>query len=282
MKICQLRFPGGKKKAFTMSYDDGVLQDVRLLELMNQYGVKGTFNLNGGFLGRREKAVIDGILTDIGNVDAENLRQSYFGHEVASHGYTHMLMRKEVKDAIPLQIMEDRKILEMCIGKMVDGFAYPFGVYDETVKAILRSCGIRYARTIQRTGSFQMPLDYLEWHPTCHHGDEDVFSLLEHFLQDPPLFDEPALFYLWGHSYEFDQNKQWDRIERILQMVASAHEEIWLATNGEIYHYHDAFSQLQFCADGSRVKNPTSTEIWLIQDGVLHCISPGEERILEA
>lgn len=38
----------GKKKAVTFSYDDGVTQDRRLVEMMNTYGVKGTFNLNSG------------------------------------------------------------------------------------------------------------------------------------------------------------------------------------------------------------------------------------------
>ena len=43
-----LRFPGGKPKCITLSYDDGVEQDIRLIALMEQYGFKGTFNLNYG------------------------------------------------------------------------------------------------------------------------------------------------------------------------------------------------------------------------------------------
>lgn len=42
----------GKMKAITFSYDDGVTQDRRLVELFNRYGVKGTFNLNSELLGR--------------------------------------------------------------------------------------------------------------------------------------------------------------------------------------------------------------------------------------
>ena len=41
-------FPDGKRKAFTVSYDDGWPQDRRLIGLMNKYGIKGTFNLNSG------------------------------------------------------------------------------------------------------------------------------------------------------------------------------------------------------------------------------------------
>ena len=43
-----MRFPGGKKKALTLSYDDGVEQDIRLIDIMKKNGLKGTFNLNSG------------------------------------------------------------------------------------------------------------------------------------------------------------------------------------------------------------------------------------------
>ena len=40
----------GKKKAVTFSYDDGTVQDVRLIELLDKYGLKSTFNLCSGWL----------------------------------------------------------------------------------------------------------------------------------------------------------------------------------------------------------------------------------------
>ena len=43
-----IQFPKGKRKALTLSYDDGVEQDIRLIENMKQHGLKGTFNLNSG------------------------------------------------------------------------------------------------------------------------------------------------------------------------------------------------------------------------------------------
>lgn len=36
----------GKMKAVTLSYDDGVAQDIRLIELLDRYGLRATFNLN--------------------------------------------------------------------------------------------------------------------------------------------------------------------------------------------------------------------------------------------
>ncbi len=37
-------------KYLTFSYDDGVTQDIRLIELFNKYGMKATFNINSGLL----------------------------------------------------------------------------------------------------------------------------------------------------------------------------------------------------------------------------------------
>ena len=39
-------FPGGKQKALTLSYDDGVQQDIRFIEILDKYGIKCTFNIN--------------------------------------------------------------------------------------------------------------------------------------------------------------------------------------------------------------------------------------------
>ena len=46
-----------KKKAVTFSFDDGVTQDIRLIELLNKYGLKATFNLNSELLGRKRMLV---------------------------------------------------------------------------------------------------------------------------------------------------------------------------------------------------------------------------------
>ena len=52
-------FPGGKAKALTMSYDDGKVQDRRLIDIFNKYGIKGTFNLNYGQVGERPRMTFE-------------------------------------------------------------------------------------------------------------------------------------------------------------------------------------------------------------------------------
>ena len=88
MQIIQMAFPEGKTKAFTVSYDDGVRQDERLLAAMRKYGIRGTFNLNYGTLGRVGHAALDGRDTDISTFRAEELRTMYEGQEIACHALT--------------------------------------------------------------------------------------------------------------------------------------------------------------------------------------------------
>jgi hypothetical protein len=83
------------------------------------------------------------------------------------------------------------------------------------------------------------------------------------------------LLYIWGHSYEFDRDNNWDHIEKICQKLAD-NDEIWYATNIEIYDYVQAYKSLIYSADGYRVYNPTLFEIWLDVDGVLYSVRSGE------
>ena len=88
------------------------------------------------------------------------------------------------------------------------------------------------------------------------------------------------LFYVWGHSYEFDRNDNWDHLERICEQI-SGKSDVWYATNMEIYDYVEAYRSLIFSADGLRVYNPTLVKIWFNLDGKDYSIASGETLICE-
>ena len=83
------------------------------------------------------------------------------------------------------------------------------------------------------------------------------------------------LFYLWGHSYEFNDQDNWEIIEEFAKYVGGR-EDIWYATNGEIYDYIEAFDRLVFSAQGDRVYNPTCTTLYMDYFGKQYLIAPGE------
>ena len=277
MKVVQLCFPQGMKKAFTLSYDDGIIQDKKLIEIMNRYGIKGTFHLNSGFIGIKEEAVIDQFITDVSKIELEELKDVYSGHEIAAHGLNHLKLTDISIQTAVYQIMEDRKNLEQITGDLISGFSYPFGCYDQNAILALQSCGMEYARTVERTGQFKIPDNFYKWHPTCHHNDADFMELLEKFVDKDGVFGAPVLFYLWGHSYEFDQRNNWDLIEKALAFISKYKENIWMATNGEICHYVNQFQKLVFSADGKRLYNPTADIIWLSIDDKIYEIKSGEK-----
>lgn len=261
----RMLWPDGRTRALTLSYDDGISQDRRLLDLLNRYQVKGTFNLNAGLFGQTGTVAAGKREAAHDKIAAGEIPALYAGHEVAIHGYYHSCMYAMDQARCAREVLSCRLSLEEILKQPLTGFAYAFGVWDENILAALKTCGITYARTIKSTHSFEIPKDFLLWDPTCHHDDERLFELAEKFLSHEPVFSffGPArLFYVWGHSYEFDQNDNWDHMENFLEKV-SGRKEIWYATNQEIRQYVDAYYRLVFSADGSMVYNPSARSVWL-------------------
>ena len=111
-------FPGGKMKAFTLSYDDGVVQDIRLIDIMNKYGLKGTFNINAGLfqIENAQRGKFDGRLK---LSEAKDLYTDS-GHEIAIHGYVHKCLAKISEGEATYDVIHDREVLEKEFGGIID------------------------------------------------------------------------------------------------------------------------------------------------------------------
>ena len=206
------------KKSVTFSFDDGVKQDIPFLELLNKYGMKGTFNINTGLASEAQRWVYKGV--DVIHMNATDIRDLYKGHEVAVHGLTHPYLERLDERTIYNEIYQDKCNLEDWFGEEVVGMAYPFGTYDDRVVEIAKRCGIRYARTIEDTPDFTPQKDLLRFKTTCCFNHPDIFSIIDRFLQSE--HDEKQVLYLWGHTYEFDADHSWGLMEDICKKLASA------------------------------------------------------------
>ncbi|MBR4609011.1 MAG: polysaccharide deacetylase family protein, partial [Erysipelotrichaceae bacterium] len=255
-----LQFPGHKSKAFTLSYDDGVLQDKRLIELFDRYGVKCTFNLGYGVLGFKGEAGPEGQRIDISKVETKEVKELYKNHEVGGHGLYHSDLAHIGLPNAMYEIVEDKAKLESLVGYPLSMFAYPFGLYNEDVKQLLKEAGYKGARTVKSTHSFDLPEDPFELHPTCHHNDSKLMDLAQEFVSTKSSF-KPSLFYVWGHGYEFDGDNNWERIEELVSYIAQYKDEIWFATNGQILSYIKAYDMLEYSVDGSMVYNPSVLDV---------------------
>ena len=270
-----LRFPGGKAKCLTLSYDDCVQQDEQLCDLMEAYGIAGTFNVNSGlYVSENHQFEPGQIHRHVTQKKAAQLYSRSPLFEVATHSYTHPYLQNLPPVQISRQIMEDRLAIESQFDCICRGHAYPYGTYNQQVIDCLRACGIVYARTIQSTGSFSLPEDFLLWHPTCRHKDPRLMELADKFLAEPCI-KQPRLFYLWGHTFEFEEDDNWYVIEDFFKRVAG-HEDVWYATNIQICDYICAFRQLIWNAAGDRIHNPTTTDLWIMLGKQIHCIQAGQ------
>jgi peptidoglycan/xylan/chitin deacetylase (PgdA/CDA1 family) len=270
-----LLFPGFKTKAFTLSYDDGVIQDRRLVKIFNEHQVRCTFNLNYGTLDHEEIIPSpSGRKVDISRVKKEEVFSLYEGHEVGGHGLYHSDIASLGSPYAMYEIIEDKAGLESLVKKPLSMFAYPFGIFDDELKDLLKKAGYKGARTIRSTHSFSLPEDPYELNPTCHHNDEKLMELAKDFIEKPSF--RTQLFYVWGHAYEFDGADNWQKMEEFVSYI-SGHEDIWYATNSEILSYMEAYQKLEYSADGSMIFNPTSTDIYLMTSfKTRECLKAGE------
>ena len=252
-------FHNGKRKALTFSYDDGVIYDKQLIAIFDKYGMKGTFNLNSGMMGKGRR------------LPENEIKEVYKNHEIACHGLNHETMPKLSHLSAVEEILEDRKNLERISGKIVRGMAYAYGARSEETQKIISELGIIYARRAGNLGGFGIPDSFMEWHTTCHHN-HDLLAKGNTFLG---LKNKLALMYVWGHSYEFNDQNNWGLIEEFCAKMANK-EDIWYATNIEICEYLLATKAIVTSADCHIIHNPTALTLWGEWDDEPFKIAPGE------
>ena len=286
MRYRFLRFPEGKFKAVTFSYDDGIYSDVRLAKTLSRYNLKGSFNISTN------------LMSKVGGehyLSADEIREEIvpLGHEIAIHGHTHSAPGLNRPIDVIEEVLTCRKLLEANFGGIIRGMAYPDSGISvlstnnscDHVKSLISDLDVAYARTTVEDKSFALPSDFYSWSPTVHHTSDDVIDLVDSFLalNENKIYASrrwPKLMMIWGHSAEFDNNNNWSLLDSICEKL-SGREDIWYATSMEIYEYITAFNSLIYSADGKTVYNPTLKTVWFDVDGRLYSVKPGETLVIK-
>lgn len=255
------RFPGNKRFAVTTSWDDGVVEDRPLIAFMNEFGLKGTFNLNSATLRRT------GTKSTEGHVDLSEVAGLYRGHEVAIHTATHPHLPLLDPSQIAAEVLDDRRALEDLVGYPVRGMAYPFGTYLPRVIEVLRALGIVYCRTVEQADPCFPPTEPLAWPATAHMFTENPLDVGQRFLK---LRENPwaaGVYFVWGHSYEFARpTDRWDELEKRFKPLCG-HADAWYCTNIELFDYEAARQRLVIAANKQTVYNPSAIAVTLLIDG---------------
>ncbi len=265
MNPIQYTFPKDAQRALTFSYDDGVTADRRLVGIFNRYGLKSTFHLNSGSLGSPRCVM------------REEVQTLYGGHEIAAHTKNHPWPSQQPNEVNLAQLIDDRRALEELAGYPVRGMSYPFGDYGNGFAALLPAAGIDYSRTVQAHHDFYLPDNFLIWNPTCHHNDR-LDSLWNDFAAKKPWQTTMRLMYVWGHSYEFDNDGNWDAFEEFCKRAGDT-PDIWFATNGQVMDYIVAVRRLKWGVEGRLVDNPSAVSVYARMDGGVVELKPGRNAL---
>lgn len=258
MSYLFLRFPNFKSKAVSLSYDDCVDADRKMIEVMTANGLKGTFNVNSGLFGGEGK-----------HLTAKQVAELYFpsGNEVNVHGLNHRTLAELETPLVVNEIFSDRKNLEKLTGRIIKGMAYPNKAYEfEKLSPVLKNCGIAYARITGTTNKFDLPQDWLQMQATCSDFSENLMELAEKFVEmtEPNYYWDrtPQWFLMYGHARFTYERGNVEKFTKFCEYIGKR-DNIWYATVGEIYRYAQAYNRLEFSADGELVYNPSAIDVYL-------------------
>jgi peptidoglycan/xylan/chitin deacetylase (PgdA/CDA1 family) len=276
----EMLFPQEKTKALILSFDDGNIADRHLVKLMNEYGLIGTFHLNSNKLGTKDY------------LSKEEIKSLYKGHEVSGHTANHPGLTTLSKIDVIYEVVEDRRELERLMDYPVRGMSYPFGNTNDFVIEAITGLGIEYARTVGDTYNFSLPVDFLKWQPTIHlfgktnyipNDTENDKSELEQFYQVTSDFlnaNSLALFYVWGHSWEYDGTENnWTEVEKFFKLISN-NPDIYYTTQIGLVDYINAFKNLKFSVDKDMVTNLSSIDVFIKINGKVFTIEAGSTKQL--
>ena len=237
-------YPGGRWKALIMSYDDGNSQDLGIVPIFNQHGIRGTFHLNSGLMGQGT------------HLPATQVSSLYPGHEVSCHTVDHPYLDQLDDGSIQYEVGNDCSVLAGLAGYSIHTMSYPFGAYNNRILALLPGLGMTCSRTTQSAYNLgYFPPNPLKWHPTSHHAGAE--SIAQEFAARTN--DELSLLFIWGHSWELDGNQANNSWSYMTSLCATIGDrgDVWYASMGDVNDYLAAIRALTYPATNV-IQNPSS------------------------
>ncbi len=238
----ELERNGTPKKYFTISFDDGITQDLMIIEICKAHGFYDcTFNINTGLCGEEWAWVGESLgrpdITHKRFTAAELESGVYDGFDVEVHSLSHSSLKNFDNSPPKLrrEINADAINIYKYTGVYPLGMAWPGGdteYTDKTVELISKGTRTGFARATTATHSFALPECFLKWYPTCSVSDGNLLELAEQFLSADCSGD--MLFCVWGHGYELDLHDSYEEFEQLIKMMAEA-PDVVTVTNAEFY-----------------------------------------------
>ena len=205
-------------------WDDGDVDDIRLVEILKKHGAKATFNIcPGGAKSERRKAHDFGGKYDVYRLTLDEMPQVYDGFCIGGHTMTHPLLPKIDPELAYAELVDCKQFIEQHFGQVDCGMSYPCGQYDDAVKALVRKAGYLYSRTV---GNVELRLnvdDPMALHTHCHFLAADFWEKFE------AVKAIDGDFYFWGHTFELmSDDAGWQDLDRMIGRLTDDSATEWI------------------------------------------------------
>ena len=212
-------------KYFVFSIDDGTIYDTKVISIFDRYNIKATFNLNSGlqdFVWYKDDKPVR-------RLDLSKNKNIYANHEVSSHSLTHPHLTMCPDDIVFKEVKEDIDNLEKIFNRKIETFAFPFEDFDDRCINIIKGIkDIKVIRTSRLDSSFKLPVD--QYHiPITTWDINEALKLVDLFIKD----DEAKLFVFVAHSYDFEFDNTYDKLEKLCDIV-TRNNDVKIITTNEI------------------------------------------------
>src|SRR5690606_7681890 len=204
-------------------WDDGVNDDIRLIEILRKHGAKASFNLNPATHGaERQGGHSEKWNKTIQRLARAELNSVYDGFTIANHSMTHPWPTRIPLEQWRSEVVDARKILQDWFQQPILGFVYPFGDYDDSTAEVVREAGHVYARTTKNVEPGFPPADPMKFHSDRHFLKEDFWE-----RYDAVKAAGCPVFYFWGHSYELCTEEQWTAFDAKIARISADPDAEW-------------------------------------------------------
>lgn len=205
-------------------WDDGDVDDIRLVEILKKHESRATFNINPGG-SKSERRVAHHFKGEyaVHRLSLDEMPQVYEGFCIGGHTMTHPTLPAIDPDWALTELVETKRYIENHFGQTACGMAYPYGQYDDVVKDLVRKAGYLYSRTTENIALDLNLDDPMALHTHCHFLAPTFWDKYE------AVKANDGDFYFWGHSFELmGDDARWQQLDRMIGRISDDADSNWI------------------------------------------------------
>src|SRR5271166_4012977 len=246
-----------REKFVTISVDDGHPTDLRTVDLLHKYGLTATFYIPAV----NEERIL---------LEPAQIREIDRKFEVGSHSFSHIRLHNLSPERARQQILDGKKFSEDTVGHEVVSFYYPGGKFNQRLDKMVEEAGFLAGRTC-RYFLNDYPKNPFRWDISTYANTYPAYVQLRHCLLEQNFsgaYEYVTTFqaqvpwvaqfvcalkdvslnggiaHLYFHSWEIDQNGEWDKLESVFKTIAQY--QLIPVTNGYLYRrWHEKFGTVR-------------------------------------